>query len=161
MNSGTINHDNINKAIIAELLKDANITIKDLSKKLNVPLSTIQRRTKAIQTSSLLKKTYHLDINNYLGVRTGDILIKVDNGKTEQVIQRILQSYRKTNILSISTRLNHMHDVIVSVFYKSTDELYKIVGGIKSMANVTDVEWSESVQDVEYTDAIEALVRKL
>jgi DNA-binding Lrp family transcriptional regulator len=155
----TKTYDNINRAIIAELLKDANINIKDLSRKLKVPFSTVQRRTRALQSSSVLKKRYHIDISSYLALKRADIIINVDKGKTGQVIQRILKDYRQTNILSISTRLNHMHNVVVGIVYKDSDELFKIVENIRSQANVTLVEWSETIQDVEYTDAIETLVK--
>jgi DNA-binding Lrp family transcriptional regulator len=153
-------HDNINRAIIAELLKDANINIKGLSNKIKVPFSTVQRRTRELQSSSVLTKRFHIDIGSYLGLRRGDIIINVDKGKTKQVIQRILQNYIQTNILSISTRLNHTHNIVVSIVYKGEDELYEIIENIKSMPNVIGLEWSETVQDIEYTDAIENLVRK-
>jgi DNA-binding Lrp family transcriptional regulator len=153
-------HDNINRAIIAELLKDANTNIKGLSKKIRVPFSTVQRRTTALLSSSVLKKNYHIDISTYLGLRKGDIIINVDKGATEQLIERILKSYRQTNILSVSKRLNHMHNIVVGIVYKDSDELYKVLDNIKSMPNVTGLEWSETVQDIEYTDAIENLIRK-
>src|ERR687885_2255507 len=161
MSMQTKTYDNINRAIIAELLRDANINIKGLSRKIKVPFSTVQRRTKALQSSSVLKKRYHIDISSYLALKRADIIINVDKGKTEQVIQRILQDYRQTNILSISTRLNHMHNVVVGIVYKDSDELFKIVENIRSQANVTLVEWSETIQDVEYTDAIETLVKNI
>ena len=161
MSMQTKTYDNINRAIIAELLKDANINIKDLSRKLKVPFSTVQRRTRALQSSSVLKKRYHIDISSYLALKRADIIINVDKGKTGQVIQRILKDYRQTNILSISTRLNHMHNVVVGIVYKDSDELFKIVENIRSQANVTLVEWSETIQDVEYTDAIETLVKNM
>jgi DNA-binding Lrp family transcriptional regulator len=161
MSAQTKTYDDINRAIIAELLRDANISIKGLSKKIKVPFSTVQRRASALQSSSVLKKRFHIDIVSYLGLKRADIIINVDKGKTEQVIQRIVQDYRQTNILSISTRLNHMHNVVVGIVYKDSDELFKIVENIRSQPNVTLVEWSESIQDIEYTDAIENLVRKL
>ena len=160
MSIQTKTYDSINRAIIAELLRDANINIKGLSKKIKVPFSTVQRRTKALQSSSVLQKRYHIDISSYLALKRADIIINVDKGKTEQVIERILQDYRQTNILSISTRLNHMHNAVVGIVYKDSDELFKIVENIRSQPNVTLVEWSESIQDLEYTDAIENLVRK-
>ena len=161
MGAQTKTYDDINRAIIAELLRDANISIKGLSKKIKVPFSTVQRRASALKSSSVLKKRFHIDIVSYLSLKRADIIINVDKGKTEQVIQRILQDYRQTNILSISTRLNHMHNVVVGIVYKDSDELFKIVENIRSQPNVTLVEWSESIQDIEYTDAIENLVRKL
>src|SRR5919199_3690390 len=160
MSAQTKTYDDINRAIIAELLRDANISIKGLSKKIKVPFSTAQRRIRALQSSSVLQKRYHIDISSYLGLKRADIIINVDKGKTEQVIQRILQDYRQTNILSISTRLNHMHNVVVSIVYKDSDELFKIVEDIRSQPNVTVVEWSESIEDIEYTDVIENLVRR-
>jgi hypothetical protein len=53
-----------------------------------------------------------------------------------------------------------MHNVVVSIVYKDSDELFKIVEDIRSQPNVTVVEWSESIEDIEYTDVIENLVRR-
>jgi hypothetical protein len=53
-----------------------------------------------------------------------------------------------------------MHNIVVGIVYKDTDELYKVLENVKSMSNVTGVEWSELVQEIEYSDAIKALVRK-
>jgi DNA-binding Lrp family transcriptional regulator len=65
MSKRRITYDNINRTIIAELLKDANIKIRGLSKKIKVPLSTVQRRVKTVTSSSLLKKRFHLDSSSY------------------------------------------------------------------------------------------------
>jgi hypothetical protein len=62
-----------------------------------------------------------------LGLKTGDIIINIDKGGTKQVIERFLQDYRKTNILSISTRLNHMHNITVGIVYKDEARLFGIL----------------------------------
>jgi hypothetical protein len=53
-----------------------------------------------------------------------------------------------------------MHNLIVGIVYKGELELFEIIEDIKSMPSVIGVEWSESVQDIEYTDAIENLGEK-
>lgn len=56
MSKRRITYDNINRTIIAELLKDANIKIRDLSKKIKVPLSNVQTRVKTVTSIFLAKK---------------------------------------------------------------------------------------------------------
>src|ERR687888_1375044 len=162
-NKRTITYDSIDKAIIIELVKDANIKNIDLSKRLKIPLSTLQRRTRQLLQSSptsVLKKRFHIDTRQ-LGLRRGDIIIGVTKGKTKQVLEKVLQSYRDTNILSISTRVNDRHNIVVDIVYNDSDELFKILESINSLPNVTHAEWSELVEDMENTNSIESIVGKL
>ena len=66
-NKRRITYDSIDKAIIIELVKDANIKNIDLSKRLKIPLSTLQRRTRQLLQSSptsVLKNRFHIDTSN-------------------------------------------------------------------------------------------------
>ena len=158
--SKQITFDRINKAIIAELLKDANIKSTHLSSKLRVPLSTIQRRLKTIQSSPLLKKRFDIDAN-LLGLGRGEIIVYAEKGKAKEIIQNILQKYRYTNVLSISTRINHIHNIIISIVYKDSTEIYNIIENIKAMPHVITVEWSELVEYMENSKAFETIIGKI
>jgi hypothetical protein len=96
-----------------------------------------------------------------LHLRRGDIIIGITKGKTKQVIERVLLSYRDTNVLSLSTRVNDRHNIVVDIVYNDSDELFKILENINSLPNVTHAEWSELVEDMENTNSIESIVGKL
>ncbi len=48
--------------IVNELLLDPNIKSSDIAKRLRIPLSTVQRRRANLESSSILRKAYNLDL---------------------------------------------------------------------------------------------------
>jgi DNA-binding Lrp family transcriptional regulator len=135
--------DSISIKIISELVKDPNISSQSLSKKLGIPLSTIQRRRARIE-KAILKKTYSFNYKAF-GGRVGDLIINVDKGKSKEVAENVLKKYTN-NVVLCDTRINSMHNVSVHVVYKSTEELYRLIESIKTMDYVNTLEWSEMVE---------------
>ena len=45
--------------------------------------------------------------------------------------------------MSVSTRINSEHNVATQILYNNTSELHNILESIKSMQNVTSLQWSE------------------
>ena len=135
--------DSINVKIVTELVKEPNISSLALSKKLNIPLSTIQRRRARIE-KAIIKKTYTFNYKAF-GGRVGDLIVNVDKGKSKEIAQSLLKKY-KNNIVSCDTRVNSEHNVSAQVAYKSTEELHELIESIKTMDYVNKVQWSEIVE---------------
>src|SRR5919202_2593556 len=135
--------DNIK--IVSELVRQPDISSLTLSKKLDIPLSTLQRRRARIE-KAILKKNYTFNYKAF-GGRVGDIIVNVDKGKSKEVAQNLLKKY-KNNIVSCDTRINSMHNVAAHVIYKNTEELFHLIESIKTMDYVTGVSWSEMVEAI-------------
>jgi|SRR5215212_857607 DNA-binding Lrp family transcriptional regulator len=135
--------DSINIKIISELVRQPDISSLDLAKKLNVPVSTLQRRRARIE-KAILKRIYSFNYKAF-GCRVGDLIVAVDKGKSKEVAQSLLKKY-KNNIVSCDTRINSMHNLSARIVYKSSDELYNLIEGIKAIEYVTRVQWSEVVE---------------
>ena len=133
--------DNIK--IVSELVRQPYISSLALSKKLDIPLSTLQRRRARIE-KAILKKTYTFNYKAF-GGRIGDLIVSVDKGKSKEVAQNLLKKY-KNNIVSCDTRINSMHNVAARIIYKDTEELFEIIESIKTMDYVDRVQWSEMVE---------------
>jgi hypothetical protein len=82
-------HNNINIKIVSELVRQPDISSLALSKKLDIPLSTLQRRRARIE-KAILKKTYTFNYKGF-GGRIGDLIVNVDKGKSDQVAQSIIK----------------------------------------------------------------------
>jgi DNA-binding Lrp family transcriptional regulator len=141
--------DIIDIKIISELLKQPDIGNTTISKKLKIPLSTIQRRRTRIE-NSILKKNYALDFKK-LGARVGDLIINVNKGRSKELAQTILQKY-KQNIISVDTRINSSHNVFAHIVFKDSTKLHDLIESVKSMENVIDVSWSEVIEVMEGGD---------
>src|SRR5918911_1815716 len=134
--------DNTNLKIISELLKNPSISSLILAKRLDIPLSTLQRRRIRIE-KDILKKTYTLNYRAF-AARVGDLIINVDKGKSDEVAQNILRKY-KNNVVYCHTRIDLVHSVFAHVIYKNTEDLYYLIENIKAMEYVNGLSWSEMV----------------
>jgi DNA-binding Lrp family transcriptional regulator len=153
-NNDTINHtskqilkllDSTNFKIISELVAQPNTSSLTLSKKLDIPLSTLQRRRARIE-NAILNRKYTFNYKAF-GGRMGDLIISIDKGKSREVAQTLLKKY-KNNIVSCNTRINSEHNVSAHTVFKDTQELYELVESIKSLDYVNGVQWSELVEDL-------------
>jgi DNA-binding Lrp family transcriptional regulator len=128
--------DSINIKIISELVRQPDISSLSLSKKIDIPLSTLQRRRARIE-KAILKINYTFNYKAF-GGRIGDLIIAVDKGKSKEVAQSLLKKY-KNNIVSCDTRINSMHNVSTNIIYENTEELHELIESIKTMDYVTAV----------------------
>jgi DNA-binding Lrp family transcriptional regulator len=160
--------------ILYEMLAKPDVTSLHISKKLKLPLSTVQRRRAAIECSSIVKKSYELDAKQF-GWRTADILITVEKGDCVEIANRLLTENigigpssdisKKINennnssagprVLETSLRIGDpIVNVVARVIYKTSEELFHIIREIKKMPNISRVEWSEIVKVVGRNNAL-------
>jgi DNA-binding Lrp family transcriptional regulator len=151
--------DSISLKIISELLRNPTIRSLSLAKKVDVPLSTLQRRRARIE-KAILKKTYDFNYKAF-GARVGDLIINVDKGRSDEVAQSILKKY-KNNVTYCHTRIDLVHSVLAHVIYKNTEELFYLIEDIKAMQYVNSLSWSEMVNVMGDNDSevIRALFNK-
>jgi DNA-binding Lrp family transcriptional regulator len=135
--------DNINIKIVSELVRQPEISSLALAKKLDIPLSTLQRRRAKVE-KAILKKTYTFNYKAF-GGRVGDLIINVNKGKSDQVAQGILKKC-KSNVTYCHTRIDLTHSVLANIIYKDTEELYYLIENIKAMEYVNSLSWSETVK---------------
>ena len=156
--------------ILSEMLANPDVSGIDISKKLKLPLSTVQRRKTAIERSSIVRKSYEVDAKLF-GWRTADILISVEKGDCVEIANRLLvenlvlgldsdiskvlnnknsnNTFVSPRVIESSLRIGDpVINVVARVIYKSSDELFYIIQRIKKMPHITRVEWSEIVKVV-------------
>jgi DNA-binding Lrp family transcriptional regulator len=144
--------DKINTQILHELLKNQNIKSAEISLKLKVPLSTIQRRRSTIEKSGFLQHKYEIDPKKF-GLRLADLLVDVSKGDCENIAKEILNQYRK-NILQVTLRIGSPKiNLVATVIYKDSDEVFEIMQYVRRMEHVENVEWSEIVKTVLKNDS--------
>lgn len=86
-------------------------------------------------------------------MRSADVMVHVSKGDCEEIAQEIINKYRK-NVLEVSIRIgNPLVNLIATVVYKDSDEIFDIIQHIRRMKHVEDVEWSEIVKTVVKNDS--------
>ena len=144
--------DKIDILILTELLKNLDIKSSEISNRLKIPLSTIQRRRNRIDKSTMLKRGYEIDYKQF-GLRRSDVIVKISKGDCVDIAKRIVKDY-PDNVLEASIRIGDPKvNLVVQVVYNTSDEIFDIIQHIRRMEHVEDVRWSEIIKAVIKNDS--------
>jgi len=138
--------DSLDIQIVDELLADANISSTKIASKYNVPLSTIQRRRAKLESVSILGHKYQLNPLSF-GLRPVQFWVMVEGGKAEEVAKEIFGKYY--NVLRATVQMNALSNVGVLAYFNSSEEVFSMLEGIKSIKFVNRVEFAEIVKIVD------------
>ena len=117
---------------------------KSLSAKLGIPITTVRRRRKRLE-SKFLKMHYVLDIEKF-GWKRFDFFISIRNRMVNAVASKLIDSNEVTYVgKSIG---EHTIDLRVETILKDNASILDILEKIKAMDGVNDVVWSEIVSVV-------------
>jgi len=116
-----------------------------LSRELGIPLSTVQRRRKRLE-SHLVERHYSLKVEKF-GWRIATLFVSTTNGKTAIVGKDILEM--SNTVTSVTRTLGeNTIDIKAEVIFRTNQELLLLIDRIKSCDGVRNVFWSESVESV-------------
>jgi DNA-binding Lrp family transcriptional regulator len=139
--------DKINIEIMKYIWKNPDIKSSEIAEKVDIPLSTIQRRRSRIENSSLLRKSFDLHYHR-LGMRTADLLIKITKGDVERIVDQIIEKHSKS-VLEVTVRIGHPDvNLVVKIVYKDNDEIYEIMRTVNTIENLESIQWSEILKDI-------------
>jgi DNA-binding Lrp family transcriptional regulator len=113
---------------------------KQISGELNVPLSTIQRRTRNIINRGIVSNNFQPDFKK-LGVHRGLLHIYLKDGDIKEMAKEISQM---DGVLSASGHIGNS-DIVSDFVYEDNDELVDTISALKHMDDVDHVLWSEEV----------------
>ena len=131
---------------ILRLLLDSEgkIPSHDISLQFGIPLSTVQRKRKRLETDYLVR-TYALDPSKF-GWRKIDLLIYTTGGATIELGKELLQ--REDVMYAARTIGEHTIDLRIEVFVKDNSQLLDILEDVKGMNGVRNVVWTEVVETI-------------
>ena len=123
---------------------EGSVTSHEISHKLDVPLSTVQRRRKRLEQEYLIKH-YSLDPIKF-GYRRIDLLIYTEGGGTIEIGKELLK--REEVTYAARTIGEHTIDLRIEVFIKNNGILLDLLETVKAMKGVRDVVWTEVVETI-------------
>jgi DNA-binding Lrp family transcriptional regulator len=130
--------DKIDVQIIKLLIKgDYN---KEISFKLKIPLSTIQRRTKKIMDDDLVTISRHLNRVKF-GYHTGLIHVYSSDGDINEEAKKVLAL---EGVTSVEIHIGNS-DILAEYAYKDSKDLLDVISKIKKIQGVERVIWSERI----------------
>jgi len=118
--------DDTDMKILAELIKDASLSVPKLSKKINVNASVVYSRIKRLLKRRLVKR-FTVDVNDeILGyVVTAIIGVNMDAKFRESIIDELVRLNEVREVSEVTGRF----DLLVVVRTRSLDELHDTVSG--------------------------------
>lgn len=113
-----------------------------LSKELEIPLSTVQRRRKKLESDLL--EFYYLPKVEKLGWHIAIIFISMDSG-TANTIGNELLSWEDSVVSVARTMGDERMDLAVQVVFRDSKDLLEICDSIKAIPGVRNLFWTELV----------------
>ena len=150
--------DKINLKIIKALMENPNIKSSELSDKLQVPLSTIQRRRAVLEKTAVVKKEYILDLRKF-GLRIAEILIDIEKGNHDKLLEDIKVKFNK-NIISISRKIGDPGiNIGIKIVYSDSIQLFEVLEELRKNSMVKKFDWFESIaeekaKDISFIDLV-------
>src|SRR5215203_734285 len=137
-NTKSVNIDSIDKKIIELLI--ANHDNSFISQKLDIPLSTIQRRTRKLFEKEIISTKIELNYEK-LGYKRGLLHVYLQKGQLDRIGQIVVE---KRGILSVSVHVGNS-DLVALFVYRDSKDLIETMTNIKEIEGVERVLWSEEV----------------
>ncbi len=133
----------VDKKMLQTLLASSGrVSSLSLSRKLEIPLTTIQRRRKRLE-SEFLEVAYSLKLEK-LGWRNADLLISTSKGRASHIGKELLTHSAVTRVCrSIG---EHTIDLHAEIVFKDNTELLSVIEWVKSLEGTKDVIWTEPVE---------------
>jgi DNA-binding Lrp family transcriptional regulator len=144
------------KILKALLSSTGGVSSLTLSKELDIPLSTVQRRRKRLE-ANLLEMSYTLKVERF-GWRTATLFISTRNGMTAAVGKEILSL--SDGVKSVSRILGeNAADLMVEIIFRNNSELLNMVEKMKAINGVGNVFWIELIEPMgKNTDFAERVI---
>jgi DNA-binding Lrp family transcriptional regulator len=124
--------------IISSLISGSNN--QQVSSELQIPLSTVQRRTRIILQSGLLQHNFTPDYRR-LGLKKGMIHIYLKDGDMKSTAEKVSNM---EGITSVSIHIGNS-DIVADFVYRDSEQIIEIVSSIKRLDGVDKAVWSEEV----------------
>lgn len=139
--SPVLNVDKIDSEIIGLLLNGKNN--KEISTKIRIPLSTVQRRVRNLIAKNLV--TFNSQINYpKFGFKVGMLHIYLEDGDFERIANKIMEL---DGVTSVEVHIGNS-DLIANVVYRRSIELLELIAKVKSFEKIDKIVWSEMVYKI-------------
>lgn len=136
-----MNVDKIDSEIIGLLLNGKNN--KEISTKIRIPLSTVQRRVRNLIAKNLV--TFNSQINYpKFGFKVGMLYIYLEDRDFERIANKIMEL---DGVTSVEVHIGNS-DLIANVVYRRSIELLELIAKVKSFEKIDKIVWSEMVYKI-------------
>jgi DNA-binding Lrp family transcriptional regulator len=150
----------VDKKILKTLLSSTGeISSLTLSRELDIPLSTVQRRRKRLE-ADFLEASYSPKLEK-LGWRVAMLFVHTEKGNTLGVGNEIL-SWKDSTVRVWRAIGAETTDIITEAIFKENKDLMDIIERVKAIKGVTNISWIELVSTLGKNDqCFESIIDKM
>jgi DNA-binding Lrp family transcriptional regulator len=130
--------DDLDLKIIALLVSGEDN--KEIADKLEIPLSTIQRRTRRLFENETVRMKAEPNYRQ-LGYSKGVVHLYINNVEAMRVAQELSEV---PGVISVSIHIGNS-DIVGEIIYGNSIEVLNVIAACKRIDGVTKVVWSEEV----------------
>lgn len=148
------------KKILKALLSSSGTTSSlALSRELDIPLSTVQRRRKKLE--SIFLESYYLPKVDKFGWRIALIFVSMESDKANMVGNQLL-SWQDSVMYVARMMSGKAIDLIVQVIFQDNEDLVEICDHIKATSGVKNLFWTEMVSIIgKNTTCFENMINRI
>jgi hypothetical protein len=132
--------------ILKEILSNNERKTSDfISKKIGIPLTTIQGRRRRLEKEFFEKKEDFFHLEKF-GLRRVDFFISTISGKTDSVARELLAL---NQVISVGKSIGQYPiDLRAEAIVRDNGQILDLMEGMEAMDGIKDVVWSEIVKVV-------------
>jgi len=127
--------------IISQLRTDARMSLTDMSRKINIPISTIFDRLKS--NDFIVKHTSLLDFTN-LGFTKANIFLKVEREDKEALKEFLV----KNNVVNSFYRINNGFDFMLECIFRQMKDLEEFNDLLESKFKIKETKSFFVIEDI-------------
>lgn len=154
--------DDLDMKILAELVKDASISVPRLSKKININASVVYSRIKRLAKRGLIKKFTVIVNEEALGFSVKAITgINMDSKLRDNVLAELFKIPEVREVSEVTGRF----DILVTLSSRALDEMHRLVsekiGRIEGVQKTeTFIEMRKTVKEPQYISSAMPAIAK-
>lgn len=135
--------DTVDKKILEMLAEDSRITVRDISRKLDVSPSTVSRKIKHMEEANIIK--------GYVSIIEDK---EVGKGSRAVLLVRTSGEYNHNKIINVITEMDDVcnlfltmgnYDIILTACTTNQSELYKMINDLRTLDGVLWVDFASIV----------------
>ncbi|ACS90042.1 MULTISPECIES: Lrp/AsnC family transcriptional regulator [Thermococcus] len=130
-----IDLDKIDIKLLSMLQEDSNISIRELSKTVNLKMSELHKRIKRLEENGVIKKFTVLLNPEKLGFNlTAFMLAKIEGKNSSYVINKLIKNPHVLEVYKVTGD----YDMLLKVKFKSINEFHEFLDTIAKIEEIVD-----------------------
>jgi len=147
---------NKEEEFIIHLRRDSRMTLKELSRKTTIPISTLHDKLKRFQNEFIIKHSSLIDFKKIGYSARANIIIKV-NAEEKECLKEYLLTHKNINNMF---RINNGYDFLLDVIFKDIEDSEKFIEELETDFKIKKIEVHYLISNLKTEEFLTCLQEK-